>query len=170
MFNKTKPTPAPAVTSLTAAPPPAPKPAPKAVAKNSGVPSIISAEMTIHGDLKSPGDLQIEGTIVGEIEVGKLVIAEGGRVEGNIIAQNVRICGALNGSVRAGMVTLTATARVIGDIHHELLAIETGGQLEGLARRLVPEVAAAAPLPHIMEHSEASDYEMASTPEHSEFN
>ena len=67
-----------------------------------------------------------------------MTIAEGGMVSGNITAKNVRICGALNGSVRSEMVTLTATARVVGDIHHELLAIETGGQLEGMSRRLVP--------------------------------
>jgi cytoskeletal protein CcmA (bactofilin family) len=115
---------------------PPPRPTPKPLPKQSGVPSIVSAEMTIRGDLKSPGDLQIEGAVLGEIEVGKLVIAEGGRVEGNIVAQHVKICGVLSGSVRAGMVTLTATARVVGDIHHELLAIETGGQLEGMSRRI----------------------------------
>jgi len=138
MFKNKPVPPSPNVTpmaSLAAAPRPAPKPVPK----QSGVPSIVSAEMTIRGDLKSPGDLQIEGAVIGEIEVGKLVIAEGGRVEGNIIAQNVKICGILSGSVHAGMVTLTATARVVGDIHHELLAIETGGQLEGMSRRIQSE-------------------------------
>jgi cytoskeletal protein CcmA (bactofilin family) len=43
------------------------------------------------------------------------------------------------------MVTLTATARVVGDIHHELLAIETGGQLEGMSRRLTPAPQISAP-------------------------
>jgi cytoskeletal protein CcmA (bactofilin family) len=109
----------------------------KALSRATTVPSIISAEMTIHGDLHSNGDLQIEGTIIGDLNVTKLTIAEGGSVSGNIVAKNVRICGALNGSVRSEMVTLTATARVVGDIHHELLAIETGGQLEGMSRRLV---------------------------------
>ena len=106
--------------------------------RQSNVPSIVSAEMTIHGDLQSSGDLQIEGTVVGEIEVGKLVIAEGGTVSGNIVAKDVRICGALTGSVRSVMITLTSTARVVGDLHHEVLAIEAGGQLEGMSRRWVP--------------------------------
>jgi cytoskeletal protein CcmA (bactofilin family) len=95
--------------------------------------------MIVHGNLKSPGELQIEGTVIGDIETGRLVIAEGGRVSGNVIAQNVRICGVLNGAVRSAMVTLTATARVLGDVHHELLSIETGCQLEGHSRRLIPE-------------------------------
>jgi cytoskeletal protein CcmA (bactofilin family) len=113
----------------------------KALSRASSVPSIISAEMTIHGDLQSNGDLQIEGTIIGDLNVTKLTIAEGGSVSGNIVAKNVRICGALTGTVRSEMVTLTATARVVGDIHHELLAIETGGQLEGMSRRLVQPAA-----------------------------
>jgi cytoskeletal protein CcmA (bactofilin family) len=134
---------------------PAPVPVPskatdiaRPVGRSNTVPSIVSAEMTIHGDLQSAGDLQIEGTVIGEIEVSKLVIAEGGTVSGNIVAKDVRICGALNGSVRSVMVTLTSTARVVGDIYHEVLAIEAGGQLEGQSRRWVagsPEPLLAAP-------------------------
>ncbi len=159
MFKSKTPPSSPTVTNMqpiAAAPRPAPKPVPKA----SGVPSIISAEMIIRGDLKSPGDLQIEGAVMGEIEVGKLVIAEGGRVEGNITAQNVKICGALHGSVRASMVTLTATARVIGDIHHELLAIETGGQLEGMARRIQADTPRPmAEIEHEPVHDEVEPYQ-----------
>jgi cytoskeletal protein CcmA (bactofilin family) len=117
----------------------------KQLSRASSVPSIISAEMTIHGDLQSSGDVQIEGTIFGDLNVTKLTIAEGGTVSGNITAKNVRICGALNGSVRSEMVTLTATARVVGDVHHELLNIETGGQLEGMSRRLTPNAQISAP-------------------------
>ncbi len=158
MFKSKTPPPSPMVTSMQpiAA---APRPTPKPVPKQSGVPSIISAEMIIRGDLKSPGDLQIEGAVMGEIEVGKLVIAEGGRVEGNIVAQNVKICGALHGSVRASMVTLTATAQVIGDIHHELLAIETGGQLEGMARRIQSEAPKAEIEHQPVQYEEAEPYQ-----------
>jgi cytoskeletal protein CcmA (bactofilin family) len=128
----------------------------KTLSRASTVPSIISAETTIRGDLQSEGDVQVEGTIYGDLNVTKLTIAEGGMVSGNITAKNVRICGALNGSVRSEMVTLTATARVMGDIHHELLAIETGGQLEGMSRRLVPHAPQVVPQEEYRahEHSE----------------
>jgi len=95
--------------------------------------------MTVNGNLHSQGDVQVEGAVVGDIAAAKLVIADGGTVTGNITAQDERICGGLNGSVRANTVTLTATARVLGDVHHDLLTIETGGRLEGLSRRLVAE-------------------------------
>jgi cytoskeletal protein CcmA (bactofilin family) len=115
------------------------------------VPSIISAEMRVQGNLTSDGDLQVEGAVIGDITVAKLVIAEGGTVAGNIVAQDVKICGCLTGSVRAPLVVLTSTAQVVGDVHHELLTIERGGRLEGFSRRIVVEVVeilAPVPEPH----------------------
>lgn len=112
-----------------------PAPLPRA----SGVPSIISADMTIRGDLKSQGDLHVEGTVLGDIDVGQLVVADGATIRGEIVAQGVRICGGVTGLIRARDVVLTATARVIGDIHHEVLSIEAGAQLEGQCRRLGDE-------------------------------
>jgi cytoskeletal protein CcmA (bactofilin family) len=111
---------------------------PKTLPRAAAVPSVISADMTIRGNLESMGDVQIEGAVIGDVNAEKLVIAAGGSVAGNVVARDVRICGALTGTVRGTMVTLTATARVLGDVHHELLAIETGGLLEGMSRRLVP--------------------------------
>jgi cytoskeletal protein CcmA (bactofilin family) len=118
-----------------------------ATARQSGVPSIISADMTIRGTLKSPGRLQVEGTVLGDIEVGQLVIVDGALVEGEINAQGVEISGALNGLVHARVITLKATARVVGDLHHEVLAIEAGAQLEGQCRRMVPETQGILPVP-----------------------
>jgi cytoskeletal protein CcmA (bactofilin family) len=102
----------------------------------STVPSVVSADMTIRGDLLGAGDLQIEGKVFGRIHVGHLVIAETGEVEGDIVAKAVGIFGALRGSIRAGSVTLSATAKVQGDILHDVLAIEAGAQLEGQCKRL----------------------------------
>ena len=108
---------------------------PMSQTRNGKAPSIISADMVIRGDLTGGGDLQIEGKVYGRIDVGHLVVAEGGAVEGEIVAKAVRISGTLSGSIQAGSVTLTPTARVQGDIHHDVLAIEAGAQLEGQCKR-----------------------------------
>jgi len=155
MFNKDKKpeatTPAPA--------PLAPLDRSKLALKPHTVPSIISSDMTIKGDLTSAGDLQVEGAVVGDIHVAKLTIADGGHVTGDIVARDVRICGTLKGSVRAAAITLTASARVTGDLHHELLTIETGGQLEGLSRRLVhePELTAKEPVLELTSEHEVNN-------------
>jgi len=100
------------------------------------VPSLISSGLTIRGDLVGAGDLQVEGKVVGRIEVGHLVIAEGGVVEGDVVAKAVGISGRVRGTIRAASVTLSATAKVEGDILHDVLAIEAGAQLDGQCKRV----------------------------------
>jgi cytoskeletal protein CcmA (bactofilin family) len=102
----------------------------------SGMPSIVSADLTIRGNMLGKGDVQVEGKVFGRIEAGYLVVAEGGEVEGDIVAKAVAISGTVRGSIKAGTVTLAATARVQGAVLHDVLAIEAGAQLEGECRRL----------------------------------
>jgi cytoskeletal protein CcmA (bactofilin family) len=111
-------------------------------ARSGGVPSILSAGMVFRGDMTGTGDVQIDGSVFGKVEVGHLVIAEGGTVEGEIVARAVRISGTLHGTVRAETVSLTATARVQGDVWHDVLEIEAGAQLEGQCKRIANHPAA----------------------------
>lgn len=92
--------------------------------------------MAIRGDLIGVGDLQVEGKVFGRIDVGHLVIAEGGTVEGEVVAKAVGISGNFSGSLRASSVTLAATAKVRGEILHDVLAIEAGAQLDGECKRV----------------------------------
>ncbi|MHA1599977.1 MAG: bactofilin family protein [Alphaproteobacteria bacterium] len=103
---------------------------------NAGVPSIISADLTIVGNLKSGGDIQIDGTVEGDIDSRTLTIGEGATVKGSIVAETVRISGNIVGQVKANAVTLVKTAKVTGDITHETLTMEAGAFLEGGVRRL----------------------------------
>jgi len=48
----------------------------------------------------------------------------------------VRVHGAVTGQIKARSVNLASTARVIGDILHQDLAIETGAFLEGHCKRM----------------------------------
>jgi cytoskeletal protein CcmA (bactofilin family) len=100
------------------------------------MPSIVSADLTIRGNLLGKGDIQIEGKVFGRIEAGNLVVAEGGEVEGDIVAKAVAVSGTVRGSIKAGTVTLSSTARVQGGVLHDVLAIEAGAQLEGECKRL----------------------------------
>ena len=66
------------------------------------MPSIVSADLTVRGNLIGKGDVQIEGKVFGRIEAGYLVVAEGGEVEGDIVAKAVAISGTVRGSIKAG--------------------------------------------------------------------
>ena len=98
---------------------------------SDGVPSIISTDLKIIGDLKSGGDIQIDGTIEGNIEVSLLTVTEQGKIDGSIVADTVRIFGTVNGQVQAKTVHLGKGARVAADITHEILTIEPGAYFEG---------------------------------------
>lgn len=105
-------------------------------AVSKAVPSIISADLSITGDLVSRGEIQVDGTIDGDIECRTLIIGGNGSVNGEITAEDVRIHGSVSGQVRAKQVYLAATAHVVGDIIHESLAIEPGAFMEGHCRRM----------------------------------
>ena len=100
---------------------------------SSSVPSIISLDLKVVGDLKCTGDIQIDGTIEGSVKGSLIIIGEGAKVEGSIEAETVRIFGTVNGRVRAKTVHLDKTGKVIGDIAHEMLTIVAGAYFKGQA-------------------------------------
>jgi cytoskeletal protein CcmA (bactofilin family) len=101
----------------------------------ASVPSIISADLRITGDLVCSGDIQIDGWIEGDIQSRNITVGEGATVHGGLQAESVRICGLVNGEIRADNVVLEKTARVAGDVLHKSLAIEQGAFLEGMCKR-----------------------------------
>ncbi len=104
----------------------------------SAAPSIISSDLKILGDLISAGDLQVDGIVEGDIQSRSLTIGEGAVVNGNVVAETTRVCGQVTGQIKASTVTLDRTAKVVGDIIHQILAIEPGAFLEGHVRHSDP--------------------------------
>jgi len=108
---------------------------------SSAAPSIISADLQITGNLKSNGDIQIDGRIDGDVDSKSLTIGEGAEVNGTVRCERVRVCGSVSGEIRASSVVLAKSAKVNGDIAHKNLEIEAGATLEGGVRRLEGEAA-----------------------------
>ena len=104
--------------------------------RGSGMPSIISADLRVVGDLHCAGDIQIEGTVEGDIKSQTVTVGEGAQVSGSIYGQTVRVSGNVKGQIEAKSVTLAKTAEVTGDLVHETLSIEAGAHLEGMCRRI----------------------------------
>ncbi len=101
-----------------------------------GVPSIISPDLEIVGDLKSDGEIQIDGTVKCDIKAQMLTVGEQGKVDGSTVAETVRIFGTVNGRVQAKTVRLAESAKVTADITHETLTIEAGAYFEGQVQSL----------------------------------
>ncbi|MCW1950084.1 MAG: polymer-forming cytoskeletal protein [Octadecabacter sp.] len=145
MFSKSKinepGSPATPATPDTAAKPASPAPAPSQSDFKSSVPkakppaSQLSTDLHITGNLKTSGDIQIEGTVDGDIRAHLLTIGESATVNGECIADDVVVNGRIVGTVRGLKVRLTSTARVEGDIIHKTIAIESGAHFEGSVQR-----------------------------------
>jgi len=99
------------------------------------VPSIISGDLIISGNLLSGGELQVDGTIDGDVRASSLVIGEQATVTGEVLAEEVIIRGRVVGSIRGLRVVLAANCHVEGEIFHESLAVEPGAYFEGNCRR-----------------------------------
>lgn len=117
-------------------------------AQVKSVPSIISIDLKVHGNLSSNGEIQVDGNVEGDINCKALIVGTKGSVSGEVTAQTVRIHGAITGQVKAKSVFLASTAQMSGDIEHESLAIEPGAFMEGHCKRIAaeaPKVAAVKP-------------------------
>ena len=99
-------------------------------------PSLISANLHVVGNLESQGEVQVDGTIEGDVSGKSLAIGERAKVTGEISADDVIVHGIVEGKIRAKRVQLAKSAKVIGDIWHEILSIESGAHLEGHIKRL----------------------------------
>src|SRR3546814_20241801 len=69
--------------------------------RSRGGPSIISADLRITGNLKSDGDIQVDGHVEGDIDSATLTVGEGAHVKGHISCESVRVCGTVDGAVKA---------------------------------------------------------------------
>jgi cytoskeletal protein CcmA (bactofilin family) len=109
---------------------------PNRTTSRSAAPSIISPDLKIKGDLICNGDVQIDGSVEGDVVSRTITVGEGADIRGSISAESVRVCGSVNGQVKGNTVTLAKTAKVIGDIMHQTLSIEPGAFFEGQVRRI----------------------------------
>lgn len=94
-------------------------------------PCVIGVGVTVTGKIHSPGFVQIEGTVQGEVRANTLVINSGSVVQGDVFADSVLVRGKIVGNVRGRDVQLRATGHVEGTIFHKVLAIETGAVFDG---------------------------------------
>ncbi len=135
----------PAPTSATATPTAAPAtPAPRPQQKGA---SVLSADLTIEGNISGGGELQIDGVIKGDVRIERVTVGEGGQVDGGIYAEAVEVRGKVSGSITAKQVRLYGNCHVDGDITHEQLAMETGAFFQGRSLRLQRAAPSPAPAP-----------------------
>lgn len=141
MFSKAKPKsqqdekPTRALASeLQSAPPPPSSSKRSSTMKTAGVPSIISADVSMRGNINSSGEVQFDGSLDGDIKATSLIVGDKATVRGEIVCENVVVRGRVEGGIRARTVSLASTAHILGDILHSSLSVESGAHFEGNCR------------------------------------
>jgi cytoskeletal protein CcmA (bactofilin family) len=95
--------------------------------------NLISIGTDITGDIKSNGDIRIDGSLTGNLNTkGKVVIGATGKVKGEIICKNSEVAGIIEGKIAVGqLLNLKASSKIHGDIATSKLSIEPGAVFSG---------------------------------------
>ncbi len=106
-----------------------------AEAASSNQISTISRSMTVVGKIVDEGTVHVLGQLEGELRALSILIGEGAKVEGDLVAEELTIGGMVKGTIHANRVRLNSTAVVEGDIFHRSLSIEENARFEGSSKR-----------------------------------
>jgi cytoskeletal protein CcmA (bactofilin family) len=95
--------------------------------------NLISIGTEITGDIKSNGDIRIDGSLTGNLSTkGKVVIGPTGKVNGEVICKNSEVSGIIEGKIIVSqLLNLKASSKILGDIVTSKLAIEPGARFTG---------------------------------------
>ena len=104
----------------------------KEIEKDRGtIPSIISEGSEFKGNIKTSGEIQIDGVLNGNVRAKQVVVGINGNVHGNITANFLRICGKIEGEIRAETLEIVSSASVKGNVYKKTISIESGSKIIG---------------------------------------
>jgi cytoskeletal protein CcmA (bactofilin family) len=95
--------------------------------------TVISKESTFNGNVRSDGDILIEGSFEGEIDCkGTVIIAEGANVSATVRARNSTVAGSANGDFTCEeRLTIQSSGEMRGKAQAPTLVVEEGAFFEG---------------------------------------
>jgi len=106
------------------------------------LPSVLSSELHILGNLISSGPIDVDGSVEGNVKGDQVTIRQSGRVAGDVVAEVVHVYGEVRGLIRATAVHLYSSARIEGVIIHKSLTVEDGAFIDAKFKRMDAKVSA----------------------------
>ena len=95
------------------------------------VPSIVSENTKLTGNLSSEGIVHIDGQVKGDVSCEELIIGIKGSVNGSVTAKNLQLYGSLKGKAMVDNLFVAKSAKLLGDATHNTIAIEPGAYIDG---------------------------------------
>ena len=114
------------------------------------VPSIVSENTKLIGNIISDGIIHIDGYVEGDVSCDDLIIGIKGSVSGAVTANNLQLYGALKGKAMVDNMFVAKSAKLIGDAVHNSIAIEPGAYIDGHCLRQGAPIPAEASKPDLM--------------------
>ena len=101
--------------------------------------TVVGASVKLKGNLKSEGNITVNGSVSGEINTKDGVkVGAGADVRANIKAKNIIISGIVQGNIVADdQLSITETGKIYGDIQANVLSISPGAFFTG--KSIMPE-------------------------------
>src|SRR4029078_7885435 len=93
--------------------------------------TVIAKGLKIVGSVNAEGLVEVNCKIESGLTCPSLVIARGAHINGVVAAERGVVDGKVEGPIQGGEVILRSQAHVVGDIHHQSLAIERGAYFDG---------------------------------------
>ena len=97
--------------------------------KAIGNKAVIAAGAHFKGQIKHARSIEINGIIEADLTADKVTIGPNGKFVGAISADLVVISGDYNGTMDAGSIWATATAKIAGKIQYKTLQMDRGAAL-----------------------------------------
>ena len=102
--------------------------------------TVLGANSTLEGHLRSSANVRLDGTFTGTLEIGgNVLVGETAQINADINAKNISIAGAVRGNVNGKKVQLLRTGRIWGDIHATALTTEEGAFIDGKITMVSPQ-------------------------------
>lgn len=119
--------------------------------------SIIGADVTVTGNMKSAANIQINGNIKGEIETeNDILVGETATIDGSMKAKNIIVTGTVKGNLAVDEdLEISPTGKVFGDVITKNLIIKKGSVFVGKTN--MPETEAPASELAQVEETEESE-------------
>jgi len=108
--------------------------------KSASSATLINEGCKITGTITGAGSYLVNGEIDGDCDLdGTVTIAPNGFWKGTVKASDVIVAGQVEGDIiAAGKVEITDTARIIGTVSGEAIAVAEGAVVEGVMKTTGP--------------------------------
>ena len=94
----------------------------------------LNASLHVKGDISGKGDLHVDGSVEGliQLEDGKLTVGPRAKVNADVVAREIVVYGSIKGNLRAhDRIEITKEGSVVGDLLAGRILIEDGASFKG---------------------------------------